>query len=127
MPPLEESQRREAVILYCGRLHPEKGIELLIRAFVQACGRGLSGWTLRLVGPADTAAGGGGQAWLQGLLSAPQAAELPIEWLGPIYNDQELLCQYQQSAIFVYPSLAEQGKPSGWRRWRPWPVVRCRS
>lgn len=111
-PPLALAQR-EPVILYCGRLHPEKGIELLIQAFSQACARGLSGWTLRLVGPADTAAGGGGQAWLQTLLRAPEAAGLPIKWLGPIYDQQRLIKHYQQAALFVYPSLAEKGESFG--------------
>jgi glycosyltransferase involved in cell wall biosynthesis len=110
LPPPLLSQIRKPVILFCGRLHPEKGIELLINAFAKACGRGLSGWTLRLVGPADTAAGGGGEHWLEDLLTTPRAAGHSIEWLGPIYNEQELLGHYQQAAIFVYPSLADQGE-----------------
>jgi glycosyltransferase involved in cell wall biosynthesis len=102
-------KEREPLLLYCGRLHPEKGIELLIDAFEQACSLGLQGWSLRLVGPADVAAGGGGQAWLQELLTRPQAKELPIEWLGPIYDQERLLGHYKRAAIFVYPSLAEKG------------------
>ena len=113
LPPQFARAEQEAVILYCGRLHPEKGISVLIEAFSLACERGLSGWTLRLVGPADTAAGGGGLGWLEGLLSAPQAAGLAIEWLGPIYGEQELLQHYQQAALFVYPSLAERGETFG--------------
>ena len=38
---------------------------------------------------------------------------MPIEWLGPIYKEQELLRHYQQASIFVYPSLAEQGETFG--------------
>jgi glycosyltransferase involved in cell wall biosynthesis len=113
LPPVLLTAEREEVILYCGRLHPEKGIALLIEAFSQACRRGLHGWTLRLVGPADTTAGGGGLTWLEGLLDDPQAAGLPIEWLGPIYDDQQLQVQYQKAAVFVYPSLAEQGETFG--------------
>lgn len=113
LPPPLAGAEREPVILYCGRLHPEKGIALLIEAFRLACERGLSGWTLRLVGPADTAGGGGGLDWLEGLLSGPQSAGLPIEWLGPIYGEQELLQHYQQAALFAYPSLAERGETFG--------------
>lgn len=112
-PPRLPQAERLSVILYCGRLHPEKGIALLIEAFSLACEQGLSGWTLRLVGPADTASGGGGLSWLVGLLSGPQAAGLPIEWLGPIYNEHELLQQYQGAALFAYPSLAERGETFG--------------
>ena len=111
-PPLTDIER-QPVILYCGRLHPEKGIALLIEAFSLACQRGLTGWTLRLVGPADTAAGGGGMNWLKSLISGPQATGLPIEWLGAIYNEQELLQQYQRAALFAYPSLAERGETFG--------------
>lgn len=100
---------RQTVILYCGRLHPEKGIALLIQAFGLACSCGLSDWTLRLVGPADTSAGGGGLAWLEGLLSTPKSAALNIEWLGPIYDQKLLMDQYLNASLFVYPSLAEQG------------------
>ena len=110
LPPPLLSEARQSVILFCGRLHPEKGIELLINAFAKACERGLTGWTLRLVGPADTAAGGGGEHWLEDLLTTPRAAGHSIEWLGPIYNEQELLGHYRQAAIFVYPSLADQGE-----------------
>ncbi len=113
LPPPLAAAEREPVILYCGRLHPEKGIALLIEAFLLACGRGLNGWTLRLVGPADTAAGGGGLGWLKDLLAVSQAGGLPIEWLGPIYGEQELLQQYRQAALFAYPSLAEQGETFG--------------
>jgi glycosyltransferase involved in cell wall biosynthesis len=113
LPPPVPAEEREPVILYCGRLHPEKGIALLIDAFAQACSRGLSGYTLRLVGPADTAAGGGGLSWLDGLLARPLAVSLPIEWLGPIYHEQQLQQHYLQAAMFVYPSLAEQGETFG--------------
>jgi len=111
MPPaVLSAEAREPVILYCGRLHPEKGIALLIEAFAQACSRGLSGWTLRLVGPVEIAAGGGGLIWLEGLLSQSQKAGLPIEWLGAIYDDQQLQHHFQHASVFVYPSLADQGE-----------------
>ena len=112
-PPLQQVSQREPTILYCGRMHPEKGIALLIEAFRRAVDLGLAGWSLRLVGPADTAAGGGGLGWLQDLLSNPLASGYPIEWLGPIYSEQELLQQYQQASLFVYPSLAERGETFG--------------
>jgi glycosyltransferase involved in cell wall biosynthesis len=105
--------KRDNKILYCGRMHPEKGISLLIDAFSKACDSGLSGWKLELVGPADVAAGGGGEQWLEQLLAQPRATGLPIEWVGPIYDEYELQQRYQKAAIFVYPSLAEQGETFG--------------
>ena len=113
LPPPVTNEERQSVILFCGRLNPEKGIELLIKAFSKACAEGLSGWSLRLVGSAETAIGGGGLPWLQTLLQSPIAAGLPIQWLGPIYDQQQLISHYRQAAIFVYPSLAEQGETFG--------------
>ena len=59
---------KEKVILFCGRMHPEKGISLLIESFIYAFKLGLSGWSLRLVGPAEISAGGGGEHWLESLI-----------------------------------------------------------
>ena len=58
-------------------------------------------------------AGGGGQAWLDERLAAPRAAGLPIEWLGPEYDEAGLCRHYEEASIFVYPSLAEQGETFG--------------
>jgi glycosyltransferase involved in cell wall biosynthesis len=113
LPVAALPQTRAAVILYCGRLHPEKGIPLLIDAFVEACRRGLSGWTLRLIGPADVAGGGGGEGWMEDVMSRPKLERLPIEWLGPVYEETALQSHYQEASIFVYPSLAEKGETFG--------------
>lgn len=113
LPPAEPVHKSGQLILYCGRLHPEKGIALLIQGFSEAVRLGLRGWTLRLVGPAEVSAGGGGQAWLDNLLEEPRAVGLPIAWLGPEYVEQALRRHYEEASIFVYPSLAEQGETFG--------------
>ena len=112
-PPPLLSKKTEQLILYCGRIHPEKGIELLLRAFNLACQRGLSNWTLRLVGSADVSAGGGGPAWLKHIINKHKSEGLPVEWLGPLYNEQELQAQYSIAPIFVYPSIADKGESFG--------------
>jgi glycosyltransferase involved in cell wall biosynthesis len=112
-PSTMSQNERENKILYCGRMHPEKGISLLIEAFSMACESGLSGWNLELVGPADIAAGGGGEQWLKELLTQPHAKGWPIKWVGPIYDEYKLQQRYQKAAIFVYPSLAERGETFG--------------
>lgn len=111
--PVELPDKRYPLILFTGRLHPEKGIALLIQGFAEAVRRGLEGWTLRLVGPADVAAGGGGLLWLEDLLRPAQTAGLSIEWLGPEYEEARLNHHYERAAIFVYPSLAERGETFG--------------
>ena len=113
LPPPLSNSTRENIILFCGRLHPEKGIELLIRSYHVACQRGLTNWSLRLVGSADETDGGGGTAWLNRLINFQKQAGLSVEWLGPIYDEYQLQCQYQRAPIFVYPSLADKGESFG--------------
>ena len=101
---------KKPVILYCGRVHPEKGLNLLIQAFAYAANHGLNGWTLRIVGSADVLHGGGGDCWLQTLKELARSMSSSIVWTGPIYDDQQLHREYSQASIFVYPSLAQGGE-----------------
>jgi glycosyltransferase involved in cell wall biosynthesis len=104
---------KQQIILYCGRIHPEKGLELLVRAYATACHLGLVGWTLRIVGPSDIAHGGGGTPWLRSIQQLSSSGCAPIEWLGPIYDQQRLHDEYHRSSLFVYPSLSETGEAMG--------------
>ena len=101
---------KQPTILYCGRIHPEKGLELLIQAFAKACQLGLCGWTLRIVGPAEVSHGGGGRDWLRSLQELSLVANTPIQWIGPLYDNDLLHAEYMNASLFVYPSLALQGE-----------------
>ncbi len=101
------------VILYTGRLHPEKGVHLLIDAFVRATAGALQNWTLRIVGPWRTEQGGGGSDYRERLRRSAQPAGARIELLEPIFDETELARQYRGAAVFAYPSLAEQGETFG--------------
>ncbi len=93
---------------YVGRLHPEKGIDLLADAVVQLHREaGLPPWQLNLCGPIDIAAGGGGDAFRQQLLT--RLKDLPAaQWTlqPPIYEEAKLAQLYQSLDIFCYPSRA---------------------
>jgi glycosyltransferase involved in cell wall biosynthesis len=104
---------KQNIILYCGRLHPEKGLNLLIRAYFMACHQGLQGWSLHLIGPFDVSAGGGGFAWFRELQALASSGPGFIRFLGPIFDDQKLHAEYQKASIFAYPSLAESGEAMG--------------
>ena len=104
--------RKTKTILFAGRLHPEKGIELLLEAWHIARGTtALQGWRLELVGPVKTADGGGGESWADGLKQ--RFAGLDVEWRDPIYDATELYRAYERASVFAYPSLAEKGETFG--------------
>lgn len=100
---------------FVGRLHPEKGVEVLVRAAVLLAGRaGLPQWRLRIVGPSSVGDGGGGEAWLGGLKREASAAlGNRIEWLPPEFDAGRLAKTYGTLDIFCYPSLAEKGETFG--------------
>lgn len=101
-------RRRE--VLFVGRVHPEKGIDLLLEAFAGIAPERRAGWSLRIVGPHATAAGGGGQAFLDGLKKTAADLKVAVEWVGPIYDREALNEEYRRSRIFVYPSVAAKGE-----------------
>ena len=103
---------RERLVTFVGRLHPEKGLELLLEAFL-AIASEAPGWRLQLIGSAEIAAGGGGSAYAGRL--AALAARLPgrIVLRGPIYDPGALAAELRRSELFVYPSLAERGEALG--------------
>ena len=105
-------EKKEQCILYVGRLHPEKGIGLLLEAFVRLKAAGnVRDWRLELVGPSETERGGGGKAWEADLRR--RFAHPDIAWLDPIYDQARLNQCYERASVFAYPSLAERGETFG--------------
>ena len=98
---------KDPIILYCGRIHPEKGLDLLGRSVAGLPGK----WSLHIVGPWKFSAGGGGDAYLQSLKRSLGGAR--VQFVGPIYNIERLNYLYRRASIFVYPSIAEMGETFG--------------
>ncbi|QIF02920.1 glycosyltransferase family 4 protein [Roseimicrobium sp. ORNL1] len=121
--PLPESQgsgddgrlgAKEKVLLYAGRLHPEKGIELFLDALRVEAVRSVlvrEGWRIEIVGPWSAAEGGGGESWMDRLRK--HAEGLSVTFTGPVHDPALLRDYYQRAAIFVYPSLARTGETFG--------------
>jgi glycosyltransferase involved in cell wall biosynthesis len=103
--------RRDKEILYVGRIAREKGIHLLVRAFLQIAGR--DEWHLSVVGPAHASAGGDGAAYLAELKSLAAPAGPRIRFEGPIYGEAELVHRMRSAEIFAYPSLSDTGESFG--------------
>ena len=100
-------------ILYVGRVHPEKGIDVALRALARCRGRGKM--FLRIVGPSSEQSGGDA-AFAANLKR--QAGELGLtrdEWTldPPVFDDTHLAAVYRQADIFAYPSRAARGETFG--------------
>ena len=65
---------------------------------------------LRIVGPHETAAGGGGAAFLATLKQTAARLGLQADWVGPIYDRDQLNLAYKAARVFVYPSVAAKGE-----------------
>ncbi len=110
-PSAGRSSRGERTLLYTGRIHPEKGLHLLLDAFALLDREGVGGVRLKIVGPARIQQGGGGRRYLA--LLREKARGLPVEFLDPVYDRGELAKLYQTVQYYCYPSLAEKGESFG--------------
>ncbi len=97
-------------IVYVGRVHPEKGVHLLLNSFRRVAER-IPQATLEIVGPIAESAGGGGTAYRRELEKT--ARDLPVEFRDPLADERELARVYQEASCFCYPSLAERGEAFG--------------
>jgi len=101
------ADRSEKTILYVGRIHPEKGLDVLLRAFKTLWIRHRS-IRLRIVGPISAAEGGGGETYLAKLRQL--ANGLPVELCEPEFDVLRLANIYRDADLFCYPSRAEKGE-----------------
>jgi glycosyltransferase involved in cell wall biosynthesis len=112
--PLTDADR-SPIILYAGRIHPEKGLDLLAQAWRQIHTRPeLAGWKLVLAGPWVVAQGGGGENYRQKLMKQFPVGD-SVEWTGPLFgkDNAKLDALYRHARIFVYPSVAKLGESFG--------------
>jgi glycosyltransferase involved in cell wall biosynthesis len=108
---LSENPRRKR-ILYTGRIHPEKGINLLIKSFVNLPDSLKGQWELKIIGPWKEEQGGAGSVYMENLRSLARGVE-NVHFQNPIFDQAKLIHEYDRAAIFVYPSLAEHGETFG--------------
>lgn len=95
-------------IYYSGRVHPEKGLDLLAKAY-SILKKEYSNIKLYIVGARDIARQGGGEEYINELT----AIASDIEWIDPIYNPNELCAEISKCNIYCYPSVAELGETFG--------------
>jgi len=101
---------------YIGRLHREKGLDLMVNALAQLAKlAGLPPWRIVLCGPSDIKHGGSGADYAHHLEQA-LGTSLPgknFEILPAEFAPGALAAIYRRLDIFCYPSLATQGETFG--------------
>src|SRR5690606_21649559 len=97
MPRTDYALHRPARLLYAGRLHPQKGVEILLRAVAQVVQTRPGGLCLRILG--DGPLKDSLQALARGLDIEPY-----VEFCGQV---DDVLEQMQAVDLFVLPSRAE--------------------
>ena len=108
-PPADPPRRAHARILYTGRIHPEKGLHLLVEAWGRLRERGHE-FSLRLVGPSSRGDGGGGPEYLERLKTL--AAGGPLEMPGGVADPVALAEELRKADLYCYPSIAGRGEAS---------------
>ena len=109
--PINES--REQTILYLGRIHPEKGLRELVKAFAGLPDELRKQWRLNIRGPWKVGEGGGGRDFLENLKDLVGPAKGAIRFLDPVFDDVQLHDELVRASLFAYPSMAERGETFG--------------
>lgn len=97
------------LIGYHGRIHPEKGLHILVSA-VKSLSTDFPEMRLRLIGTYDVAKGGGGDAYKNELDKISNGL---IEWREPIADRKKLAEAIAECDLYCYPSIAETGETFG--------------
>ncbi|MEM6822326.1 MAG: glycosyltransferase family 4 protein [Verrucomicrobiota bacterium] len=97
-------------LLYVGRIHPEKGLDILLNGFGHIH-QMFPDLGLTIVGPWKESQGGGGSAYFGKLKERSKA--LPVRWLAPVYDPSELRNLYHSHRIFCYPSISDTCETMG--------------
>lgn len=99
VPPLTlEQPKRGDTTLYLSRLHPQKGIEVMLKAWAAI---GADQWRLKI-------AGNGEASYVDSLkgLAEKLGISNQVEWLGPLDGDRKWSA-FGEADFFVLPSFSE--------------------
>jgi glycosyltransferase involved in cell wall biosynthesis len=111
--PVPTRSSREQTILYLGRIHPEKGLCELVKAFAGLPEELRRQWRLDVRGPWKASEGGGGRDFLENLKNLAEPAKEAIRFLDPVFDDVKLREELCRASLFIYPSMAERGETFG--------------
>ena len=106
---LNSYQKHTKKILYTGRIHPEKGIINLVKAWEKIPSELKNSWNLKIIGPWEESQGGGGASFFE---EVKKTAGKSVE-IRPNFSESELIQEYKEAELFVYPSQAKKGETFG--------------
>jgi glycosyltransferase involved in cell wall biosynthesis len=115
-PRAEPAAGSPAIIGYIGRIHREKGLDLLAAALGELARLpGLPPWRAVLCGPTGVAQGGSGEDYARDLRNTLAVALPAGAWdmLPPQFSEEPLVRLYRSFDVFCYPSLAAKGETFG--------------
>ena len=113
VPENKALKDRPKRILYAGRLHPEKGVLELVKAFTETPHKERKDWVLQIMGPWRKDQGGGGQEYFAAIHKLAKKYKPSVQVLDPVFTTCELKEHYQEARVFAYPSLARRGETFG--------------
>ncbi|WP_299247273.1 glycosyltransferase family 4 protein [uncultured Cytophaga sp.] len=100
---------KEKIILFVGRVHPEKGVDVLIKAYLDLSAEMRAQWKLVIVGPHEIKDGGGGDTYLKEVQELAAPAKVEILFTGPLFKEADLKEWYAKSTLFCYPAQDGSG------------------
>ena len=99
------------ILIYTGRVHKEKGLDILVKAISILKQQYNIEIKLRIIGATKIEDGGSGDEYVSYLNSLAYSND--IEWIEAIYNPIELAQEIEKGDIYCYPSVAEKGESFG--------------
>jgi glycosyltransferase involved in cell wall biosynthesis len=109
-PDVARSWQPPFRLTYAGRIHPEKGVHVLLRA-ARLLHRSGMAFHLTIAGAWRTSDGGGGEAYRRRLHALAEG--LPVSFLDPLYDRAAFADVLRATHLFCYTSLAEKGESFG--------------
>lgn len=108
----QESKSGPLEIGYVGRIHPEKGLEILLEAgCLLVKNKTLPDWRITLMGPQSIQEGGGGESYVASLRARFESQlGSRLRLLPPCYGAEALASVYGELNLFCYPSRAARGE-----------------
>ena len=104
VPPFAQKKPRDwRTLLFLGRIHPKKGVDVLLNAWAAVMDR-FPDWRLLIVGT-DTGYGGGGYLDRMKALSAELKLKR-MQFVGALYGEAKLSA-YQEAELFILPTHSE--------------------